>query len=606
MAIWGSVKAQTDIVWDFTNLKAQSFTSGQSYSFKATDGVTEMRYSAGSSDGIVVSNSSSYLKENGKTGSGTVLDIDNKTNVGKNRLIRLFVTGRGKLTITCNNTKGEYKVYDGSASGTQLIGSLSADAESSEISVKDLLWIETTVKGYITQITWSPSAPSTDPVITAADANIKVLSTEGVTQSIAIEGENLEANELTAKLEPAVDGMDVVLESSKIANGIISTKATLTYSSTIDVPKNTTTLQLTAGEYTKEITITYLAKVTYSELQTISQTATWDFGTAVSGKAELANQKEEYVYADIADFEDLTFTEAFNAEALAFKGQYAYRGGNDKYAQNGTFHFKTAYPGKVDVTFSNTGNADDKEENYRYVKVNGKQGTKETHTTTQVSESFYVEAGDVIVEGTNSLRYYKIVFTPATTFVEVGEKLYRTFASSSALDFTKPIEGLTAYAAIVEGDNVKFEPITSKVPAETGMLLKAETPGKYIILKAIDEEGKDEKPEKIDNAFWGVTSETKEVEGSIFILYADETHELGFYKTTAKTFTVNKNSAYIPADVVSEARTFISLDGETTGIDAAIVNNDKQTTGVYNLNGQRVAQPTKGLYIVNGKKVVIK
>ena len=32
-----------------------------------------------------------------------------------------------------------------------------------------------------------------------------------------------------------------------------------------------------------------------------------------------------------------------------------------------------------------------------------------------------------------------------------------------------------------------------------------------------------------------------------------------------------------------------------------------QTDGIYyNLAGQRVAQPTKGLYIVNGKKVVIK
>lgn len=26
----------------------------------------------------------------------------------------------------------------------------------------------------------------------------------------------------------------------------------------------------------------------------------------------------------------------------------------------------------------------------------------------------------------------------------------------------------------------------------------------------------------------------------------------------------------------------------------------------YNLNGQRVAQPTKGVYIVNGKKIIIK
>ena len=33
------------------------------------------------------------------------------------------------------------------------------------------------------------------------------------------------------------------------------------------------------------------------------------------------------------------------------------------------------------------------------------------------------------------------------------------------------------------------------------------------------------------------------------------------------------------------------------------MTNDKV---VYNLAGQRVAQPTKGLYIVNGKKVIIK
>lgn len=44
----------------------------------------------------------------------------------------------------------------------------------------------------------------------------------------------------------------------------------------------------------------------------------------------------------------------------------------------------------------------------------------------------------------------------------------------------------------------------------------------------------------------------------------------------------------------------------TSGIDA--VDNGRQATDnrFYNLNGQRVAQPTTGLYIVNGKKVVVK
>ena len=46
-------------------------------------------------------------------------------------------------------------------------------------------------------------------------------------------------------------------------------------------------------------------------------------------------------------------------------------------------------------------------------------------------------------------------------------------------------------------------------------------------------------------------------------------------------------------------------DGETTSIKQVEALGLK-VEGYYNLNGQRVAQPTKGLYIVNGKKVVIK
>ena len=59
---------------------------------------------------------------------------------------------------------------------------------------------------------------------------------------------------------------------------------------------------------------------------------------------------------------------------------------------------------------------------------------------------------------------------------------------------------------------------------------------------------------------------------------------------------------------VSYAPKFVFSEGETTGI------NEVQGSGFkiqgsemfYNLAGQRVSQPTKGLYIVNGKKVVIK
>lgn len=47
-------------------------------------------------------------------------------------------------------------------------------------------------------------------------------------------------------------------------------------------------------------------------------------------------------------------------------------------------------------------------------------------------------------------------------------------------------------------------------------------------------------------------------------------------------------------------------DGETTGIDDVRSQMSDVGGEVYNLNGQRVAQPAKGVYVVNGKKVIIK
>ena len=55
--------------------------------------------------------------------------------------------------------------------------------------------------------------------------------------------------------------------------------------------------------------------------------------------------------------------------------------------------------------------------------------------------------------------------------------------------------------------------------------------------------------------------------------------------------------------------TFGFGDGETTGVDVPFADISTNNTKVYNLNGQRVdnmlgVQP--GIYIVNGKKVVVK
>lgn len=75
--------------------------------------------------------------------------------------------------------------------------------------------------------------------------------------------------------------------------------------------------------------------------------------------------------------------------------------------------------------------------------------------------------------------------------------------------------------------------------------------------------------------------------------------------TKMKAFRAYFEFADVLASVEgSSAPVFISFDGETTGI-----NNVKQTVGdnkYYNLSGQQVENPGKGLYIQNGKKVIIK
>ena len=60
---------------------------------------------------------------------------------------------------------------------------------------------------------------------------------------------------------------------------------------------------------------------------------------------------------------------------------------------------------------------------------------------------------------------------------------------------------------------------------------------------------------------------------------------------------------------VAEARITFSLDGNTLGttlVNSVEVKSDGVKSEVYNLNGQRVSKAGKGVYIVNGKKVVKK
>lgn len=75
---------------------------------------------------------------------------------------------------------------------------------------------------------------------------------------------------------------------------------------------------------------------------------------------------------------------------------------------------------------------------------------------------------------------------------------------------------------------------------------------------------------------------------------------VGFYLLASGT-KVPANKCYL--QVRSGARSFIGFGDETA---ISTMNHQPSTIHHYDLQGRRVLQPTKGLYIVNGKKVVIK
>ena len=91
----------------------------------------------------------------------------------------------------------------------------------------------------------------------------------------------------------------------------------------------------------------------------------------------------------------------------------------------------------------------------------------------------------------------------------------------------------------------------------------------------------------------------------MYVLANKTTKGVGFYRwDSSDGNAIPKGKIYLLA--TSTARSFLGFEeGNTTSIDVRSKMEDVRGE-VYNLNGQRVAQPTKGLYIVNGKKVVVK
>lgn len=179
---------------------------------------------------------------------------------------------------------------------------------------------------------------------------------------------------------------------------------------------------------------------------------------------------------------------------------------------------------------------------------------------------------------------------------------YATFANAQAVDFSAA-EGLTVLTAQYNAttDKIDYTEVTSKkVPAGKAVVLKGAA-GTYTgnVIASADE--------LVNNGLKVNLTENTPATGKEYCL-ANKNGVVGFYKVATTTY-VKAGKAYLEIERTGStgAKDFYAIDDETDGI-RQIENGQLaiDNAEIYNLSGQRVNKAQKGIYIVNGKKVVVK
>ena len=98
-------------------------------------------------------------------------------------------------------------------------------------------------------------------------------------------------------------------------------------------------------------------------------------------------------------------------------------------------------------------------------------------------------------------------------------------------------------------------------------------------------------------------------DGKAELCKAEMNQTVGDEKEQQKAFLNNGHKAYLPADSLKQGAAYSKSLGMyfpgSTGIDD-VKGQSGEVKGVYDLQGREVETPSKGLYIINGKKVLVK
>ena len=227
----------------------------------------------------------------------------------------------------------------------------------------------------------------------------------------------------------------------------------------------------------------------------------------------------------------------------------------------------------------------------------------------QKSASTHMEDVDAIVEvgtyvititgtgdtwgGTKTVtREFTVVYPTLNVEFAQGQTWATYYNAEERMDLP---EGVNAYVVTDVNETTVFVQAISYVPQDTPVLLEQSTTV----------------PENVVNSMTGINSlligtssatDVSGIDGTVYVLYNGE-----FVKTTAGTIPAGRGYLVVSGAVAAlGARSLSIVVGDATGISATLMNKETMNKAVYNLQGQRMDSPRRGLNIVDGKKVFIK
>ena len=176
------------------------------------------------------------------------------------------------------------------------------------------------------------------------------------------------------------------------------------------------------------------------------------------------------------------------------------------------------------------------------------------------------------------------------------------FATLCLPEATDIPEGVTAYIATqvdTEAQRLHLSPVEGNVlPAGVGVVVYAPSAAsKTIVFRKAETEATDLCE---GNLLYGTLEDEANANDQACFSINEKAGRAGFYPHLSSTLAANR------AYYVGEALSSYYMVLEDTGLDTDInsITSDSHAKVIYDLSGRRVKQPAKGVYIMNGKKVI--